>query len=152
MLDKLKGIIKNDEHNKINDKYILIPQKDINKALRRKITELEKIGDESSEVLQRKYEKAFELRGKRNLRVWVCRDIDGDEIKGLTSEKCLEKEYRSQIVIDYDSPNTDDDFYAETIDLWYCFGGYSEGSGTLYDLSKNELKTDIEETLKTLLR
>jgi len=36
--------------------------------------------------------------------------------------------------------------------LWYYFGGYSEGSGTLYDLSKNDLETDIEEALKMCLK
>ncbi|WP_298466907.1 hypothetical protein [uncultured Psychrobacillus sp.] len=61
------------------------------------------------------------------------------------------KEYRSQIAIDYDSPKLEDDFYADTIQLWYYFGGYSEGSGTLYDLTKNDLETDIEEALKNVL-
>ncbi|KIL74792.1 hypothetical protein SD77_2794 [Bacillus badius] len=45
----------------------------------------------------------------------------------------------------------DDDFYAHTIQLWYYFGGYLEGSATLYDLSKKDLETDIEEALKTRL-
>ncbi|OAH59211.1 MULTISPECIES: hypothetical protein [Bacillaceae] len=45
----------------------------------------------------------------------------GDEIEGLTSEKCLEKEYRSQIAIDYDGPKFDEDFYAATIELWHYF-------------------------------
>jgi hypothetical protein len=45
----------------------------------------------------------------------------------------------------------DEDFYAVTIELWYYFGGYFKGSGTLYNLSKNDLATDIEESLKELL-
>ncbi|MCM3791115.1 hypothetical protein M3221_22515 [Domibacillus indicus] len=152
MLDKFRRLFKKDEQNKLYDKYILIPKSEINKELKRKIIELEKLGEECSKVLQRKYENVFEIQGKNNLIIWIGRDIDGDEIKGLTSEKCLEKEYRSQIAIDYDGPKFDDDFYADTIGLWYYFGGYSKGSGTLYDLSKNDLETDIEEALKTLLK
>lgn len=85
----------------------------------------------------KKYIKEFELQGKQNLRIWVCGDIDGDEIEGLTSEKCLETECRSQIAIDYEDPKMDEDFYADTIDLWYYFGGYLNSSGTLYNISKN---------------
>jgi hypothetical protein len=36
--------------------------------------------------------------------------------------------------------------------LWYYFGGHFKGSGTLYKLSKNDLETDIEDALKTLLK
>lgn len=124
---------------------------EINEELKRNIVELERLGEEWGKVLQRKFADVFESQGKQNLRIWICRDIDGDEIEDLTSEKCLEKEYRSQIAIDYDGPKFDDDFYADTIELWYYFGGYFKGSGTLYDLSKNDLETDIEKTLKTLL-
>ena len=81
-----------------------------------------------------------------------CWRNEGAEEDDLTSERCLEKEYRSQIAIDYDGPKFDDGFYADTIELWYYFGGYFKGSGTLYGLSKNNLETDIEEALKMMLK
>jgi hypothetical protein len=152
LLDKFRRLFKKAEKNEIDEKYVFIPEIEINEELKRNIVELEKLGEEWGKVLQRKYVDVFESQGKLNLRIWICRDIDGDEIEDLTSEKCLEKEYRSQIAIDYDGPKFDDDFYADTIELWYYFGGYFKGSGTLYDLSKNDLETDIEETLKTLLK
>ncbi|USK33428.1 hypothetical protein LIT25_23430 [Bacillus sp. F19] len=151
MLDKLRRLFKNQRQNEIDEKYISVSENEINEELQRKIGELERIAEDLSKVLQRKYSSIFESQGKQNLRIWICRDVDGDEIDDLTSEKCLEKEYRSQIAINYDGPKFDDDFYA-AIELWYYFGGYFKGSGTLYDLSKNDLEKDIEETLKTLLR
>ncbi|WP_286166347.1 hypothetical protein [Peribacillus frigoritolerans] len=48
--------------------------------------------------------------------------------------------------------NLKNDLYAEMIELWYYFGGYLRSSGTIYDLSKNDLEKDLEDTLKTLLR
>ncbi|MGG3642060.1 hypothetical protein ABES38_11890 [Bacillus gobiensis] len=152
MFDKIWRLFKKDNLNEINDKYILVPESKICENSKRNIVELERLGEESSEILQRKYANVFESQGKHNLRIWIYRDIDGDEIKALTSEKCLEKEYRSQIAIDYDGRKFDDDFYAITIELWYYFGGYSKGSGRLYDLSKNDLETDIEEALISLLK
>ncbi|MGG3452312.1 hypothetical protein ABER98_21175 [Domibacillus aminovorans] len=152
MFDKFRRLFKKDEQNETDDRYALVSESEINEELKRNIVELEKLGEEWSEVLQRKYVNEFESQEKQNLRVWVCRDIDGDEIEGLTSEKCLEKEYRSQIAIDYDGPKFDEDFYANTIELWYYFGGYVKGSGTLYDLSKNDLEVDIEKSLKALLK
>jgi hypothetical protein len=151
LLDKFKGVFKKDERNEIDEKYIYVPDSEINEELKTKIVELERLGEECSKFLQRKYANVFENQGKSNLRIWICRDIDGDEIYDLTSQKCLDKEYRSQIAIDYDSPKIDDDYYANTIELWYYFGGYHKSSGTLYDLSKNNLEIDIEGALKTLL-
>ncbi|ALC85165.1 hypothetical protein AM499_04545 [Bacillus sp. FJAT-22090] len=151
MLDKFKKFFKKEKQEEIDDKYVFVPESEINEKLKRNIVELERLGEEWSKVLQRKFGNTFESQGKQNLRIWVCRDIDGDEKEDLTSERCLEKEYRSQIAIDYDGPKYDDDFYAVTIELWYYFGGYSEGSGTLYDLSKNDLERDIVEALKHCL-
>lgn len=136
MLDKLRRFFKKDEQSKLVDKYNLVPKNGMNEGLKRNIIELEQLGEECSKVLQKKYESVFEIQEKPNLRIWICRDIDGDEVKCLTSGKCLEKEYRSQIAIDYDRPKFEDEFYADTIELWYYFGGYSEGSGTLYDIQK----------------
>lgn len=152
MLDKIRKFSKKDKQEEIDDKYVFVLESEINERLERKIVELERLGEEWSKVLQRKYGNTFESQEKRNLRIWVCRDIDGVEEEDLTSERCLEKEYRSQIAIDYDGPKFDDDFYADTIELWYYFGGCSKGSGTLYDLSKNNLEKDIEEALITLLK
>ncbi|KQL34429.1 hypothetical protein [Psychrobacillus sp. FJAT-21963] len=152
MLDKFRKFFKKDMLEEIDDKYVFVPESKINEKLKRNIVELERLGEEWSKVLQRKYGNTFESQGKQNLRIWVCRDIDGDEEEDLSSERCLEKEYRSQIAIDYDGPKFDDDIYADTIELWYYFSGYSEGSGTLYDLSKNNLEKDIVEALKTMLK
>ncbi|CAM4026899.1 hypothetical protein [Mesobacillus zeae] len=152
MLERLRRLFKNEEQNEFDDGYLFVPESEINEELKSNIVKLETLGEECSIVLQRIYANRFESQGKQNLRIWVCRDIDGDEIEGLASENCLEKEYHSQIAIDYDGPKFDDDFYAYAIDLWYYFGGYFKGSGTLYDLSKNNLKDDIEAVLKTLLK
>jgi hypothetical protein len=149
LLDKFRKFFKKDKKEEIDEKYVFVPENEINEELKRNIVELERLGEEWSKVLQRKYANIFESQGKQNLRIWVCRDIDGDEEEELTSEGCLEKEYRSQIEIDFDSPKFDDDFYADTIELWYYFGGYFKGSGTLYDLSRKDLETDIEEALIT---
>ncbi|MGF9966913.1 hypothetical protein [Bacillus rhizoplanae] len=129
--------------------YLSFPESEMNEELKRKIVELESLGKQLGKVLQRKYASVFESQGKQNLRIWVCRDIDGDENENLTTEQCFEKEYRSQLVIDYDGHNHD--FYAYYIELWYYFGGYFRGSGTLYDFSNNDLETEIEEALKMLL-
>lgn len=134
--------------------YLSVLKIEMNEELNRKIVELESLGEQLGEVLQRKYASVFESQGKQNLRIWVCRDIDGDENENLTTEQCFEKEYRSQLVIDYDGPISKfegDDFYAYYIELWYYFGGYFRGTGTLYDLSNNDLETETEETLKMLL-
>ncbi|MDR4927751.1 hypothetical protein [Peribacillus simplex] len=133
---------------------VCVPESEINEELKRKIVQLESFGEQLGKVLQKKYEDVFESQGKQNLRIWVCRDIDGDEKDDLTSEKCFEKEYRSQIVIDFDGPKFEgDEFYAYYIELWYYYGGFfkGSGSGTLYDLSNNDLETEIEEGLKILL-
>jgi len=151
LLDKFRKV-KKDKQEGIDKKYVFVPESEINEELKRNIFELERLGEQLGKVLQRKYVNVFESQGKQNLRIWLCRDIDGDEEDDLTSERCLEKEYRSQIAIDYDGPKFDDGFYADTIELWYYFGGYFKGSGTLYGLSKNNLETDIEEALKMMLK
>ncbi|GGB71906.1 hypothetical protein [Fictibacillus barbaricus] len=150
MFSKIHKYFRQQETN--DKKYISVPESEINDELKVRIIELEKVGDEFSKVLQRKYAKAFESQGKQNLKIWVCRDIDGTEEEDLSSKRCLEKEYRSQIAIDFEGPKCDEDLYADTLELWYYIGGYFKGSGTLYNLSKNDLATDIEETLKVFLK
>ncbi|MED0904113.1 hypothetical protein [Bacillus nitratireducens] len=152
MFDKLKRLFKKDKENDLEDeRYILISESELNEELKRKIVELERLGSEYSKVLQKKYINEFERKGKRNLKIWVNRDIDGDEIEDLNSEKCLEKEYRSEIIIDFNDVTVEDDEYAEFIQLWYYYGGYFKSTGTLYDTSRNNLETDIETALQTLL-
>jgi c-di-AMP phosphodiesterase-like protein len=152
LFKKFAGLFKKDEQNENDDGYLFVSENEINEKLKRNIVELENIGEKWGKFLQRKYAEKFNDQGKHDLRIWVCRDIDGDEEDNLTSDRCLEKEYRSQIVIDFDGPKIEDDFYEYYIPLWYYFGGYSKGSGTLYDLSKNKLEADIEEALKILLK
>ncbi|WP_235712217.1 hypothetical protein [Bacillus mycoides] len=117
----------------------MISESEINEELKRKIVELERLGSEYSKVLQKKYINEFERKGKRNLKIWVNRDIDGDEIEDLNSEKCLEKEYRSEIIIDFNDVTVEDDEYADFIQLWYYYGGYFKGTGTLYDTSRKKI-------------
>ncbi|AFI28611.1 MULTISPECIES: hypothetical protein [unclassified Bacillus (in: firmicutes)] len=134
----------------IDEDYIQIPEKDINQVLKQVIFELESLGEAVSEKLQNKYAGVFEAQGKPNLSIKVCRDIDGDLINDLTAERCLEKEYRSQITINYYQPAKayDEDLDCFTIDLWYYYGGFvGSGCGTLLDLNNNDLEKEIEEML-----
>lgn len=153
MYNKLSTLLnKNKEENEDIDRYLSIPYNEINKDLKERIMELEKRGEEWSKTLQGKYTNEFRSQGKQNLKIWVCRDIDGDQLEDLTSEYCLEKEYRSQIAIDFDDQTSErDDFYVHYINLWYYFGGHIKGSGTLYNVSKRSIELDIEEALKYFL-
>ncbi|NLS39933.1 hypothetical protein [Bacillus sp. F56] len=138
----------------IDEGYIQIPEKDINQVLKQVIFELESLGEAVSEKLQNKYAGVFEAQGKPNLSIKVCRDIDGDVINDLTAERCLEKEYRSQITINYYQPAKayDEDINCITMDLWYYYGGIvGSGCGTLFDLNNNDLEKEIEEVLIFLL-
>lgn len=134
-----------------DDKCILVPESEINETLKRDIVKLEEVGETYCKSLQHKYRSKFERDGKQNLKVWVCRDIDGDQLPNLSSKQCLEKEYRSQVAINFDGFTDEEDAYVHYIQLWYYFSGYFKGTGTLYDLSKNRLEADIEEKLEELL-
>ncbi|MFF2501734.1 hypothetical protein [Peribacillus sp. NPDC058075] len=149
MIDKIRRLFKKEELNEVDEeRYAFIP---VNEELKRNIIKLEVLGEELGKVLQRKYANKFESKGKQNLRIWICRDIDGDEITDITSQKCLELEYRSQIAIDYDGPQYD--VYADTIELWH-FSDVIKGKayGTIYNLTKCNLETEIEATLIKLLK
>ncbi|MBT2616254.1 MULTISPECIES: hypothetical protein [unclassified Bacillus (in: firmicutes)] len=151
MIDKIRRLFKKEELNEVDEeRYVFVP---VNEELQRNIIELEGLGEELGKVLQRKYANKFESKGKQDLRIWICRDIDGDEITDITSEKCLELEYRSQIAIDYNRPQYDEDFYADTIELWH-FSDVIKGEafGTIYNLTKCNLETEIEDVLKILLK
>ncbi|MGG0745159.1 hypothetical protein ABE088_17790 [Priestia megaterium] len=152
MFDKLKKLFMDKQDQEADDKYILVPESEINETLKRDIVKLEEVGEAYCKSLQHKYRSKFERDGKQNLKVWVCRDIDGDQLPNLSSEQCLEKEYRSQVAINFDGFTDEEDAYVHYIQLWYYFGGYFKGSGTLYDLSKNYLDADIEEKIEEILK
>ncbi|KOP73883.1 hypothetical protein CN367_14700 [Priestia megaterium] len=152
MFDKLKKLFMDKQDQEADDKYILVPESEINETLKRDIVKLEEVGEAYCKSLQHKYRSKFERDGKQNLKIWVCRDIDGDQLPNLSSEQCLEKEYRSQIAINFDGFTDEEDAYVYYIQLWYYFGGYFKGSGTLYDLSKNYLDADIEEKIEEILK
>ncbi|QLK07491.1 hypothetical protein BMG_4044 [Priestia megaterium] len=151
MFDKLKKLFMDKQDQEADDKYILVPESEINETLKRDIVKLEEVGETYLKSLQHKYRSKFERDGKQNLKVWVCRDIDGDQLPNLSSKQCLEKEYRSQVAINFDGFTDEEDAYVHYIQLWYYFSGYFKGTGTLYDLSKNRLEADIEEKLEELL-
>jgi actin-related protein len=151
LFDKLKKLFMDKQDQETDDKYILVPESEMNENLKRDIVKLEEVGEAYSENLQHKYRNKFERDGKHNLKIWVCRDIDGDQLPNLSSEQCLEKEYRSQVAINFDGFTDEEDAYVHYIQLWYYFSGYFKGTGTLYDLSKNHLEADIEEKLKGIL-
>lgn len=150
MFNVLKKLFTRSESDSYNDSYISVPENEMNSQLRTQIIELENLGTAYSEELQKEYTKRFEENGMANLRVWLHRDIDGDEIEILTSERFFEKEYRSMVAINFVSNDNDNDFVTYT-QLWYYYGGFKKGEGTLYNLSKCDLKIDIEKVLKAIL-
>ncbi|MGF7532987.1 hypothetical protein AAGG74_04460 [Bacillus mexicanus] len=138
---------KQKNQSSIDEGYIQVPEKDINLELKQMIFGLESLGEAVSEKLQNKYGGVFEAQGKLNLIIKVCRDIDGDVINDLTAESCLEKEYRSQITINYYQPAKayDEDLDCITMDLWYYYGGFIGSScGTLFDLNHNDLEKKLK--------
>jgi hypothetical protein len=152
LFDKLKKLFIDKQDHETNDKYISVPESAINENFKKDIVKLEEIGEAYCKSLQQKYNSKFERYGKQNLKIWVCRDIDGDQLPNLRSEQCLEKEYRSQVAINFDGFTDEEDAYVHYIQLWYYFGGYFKGTGALYDLSKNHLEADIEEKLEEILK
>ncbi|WP_082232930.1 hypothetical protein [Halobacillus massiliensis] len=151
MFSKIKYVLFKKKDAKDNDPYIAVSQIDINRNMKEKIRDLEELAEELCSALTKKYEREFEHHQMKNLMIWVVRDIDGDEFGELTHESCLEKEYRSQIAIDYDGEKFDDEFYAATVNLWYYFSGSNKGTGTLFDLKNNDLKIEVEKELRGLL-
>jgi len=152
LFDKLKKLFIDKQDHETNDKYISVPESAINENFKKDIVKLEEIGEAYCKSLQQKYNSKFERYGKQNLKIWVCRGIDGDQLPNLRSEQCLEKEYRSQVAINFDGFTDEEDAYVHYIQLWYYFGGYFKGTGALYDLSKNHLEADIEEKLEEILK
>ena len=92
LLDKFRKVFKKDKQEEIDEKYVFVSESEINEEeLKRNIVELERLGDERSKVLQRKYGNILKAKENKNLRIWVCRYIDGDEEEDLISERCLKK-------------------------------------------------------------
>ncbi|WKA49667.1 hypothetical protein QWY22_12225 [Planococcus liqunii] len=148
--DILKWLYGTEKSGLLN-KYTTIASEEINEDVKNKVMELESLAETLAEQFQIRYADKFEAQKKRNLSVWVSRDLDGDEISSLTADCCLEKEYRSQLAVNYHDPAEDNDFYEATIPLWHYKRGFFRNSAVLYDESKNELKKDIEHTLERLL-
>jgi hypothetical protein len=149
--DKIRKWLYDFEKSNDLQKYTAVAADDINEKIKNKIFELEELGGILAKELQNQYEDKFEEQGKRNFSIWVSRDLNGDVTDSLTADSCLEKEYRSQIAIDYNDPGDDNDFYAATLTLWHYHRGYFKNFGTLYEAAENDLEKDIKETLKNLL-
>jgi len=149
MFNILKTLFSN-QNDKDNDAYITVQENEMDTELRNKIFKLENSAKALTQEIQRKYASQFKNSGKDNLKVWIHRDIDGDEIEFLTLERFFTKEYRSMVAINFDGEDSDDDFVTY-IQLWYYFGGYRKGEGTLYNSAKRNLKADIEEVLNEIL-
>ncbi|MET7021716.1 hypothetical protein CN326_23405 [Bacillus sp. AFS018417] len=132
------------------NQYIEIPKSEINEDLKQRIMELERISEEFCNKYQEMYKEAFKKNGKENLRLWITRDIDGDCLESITSNECLDYEYRSEIGFDYDGPKT---WEVCTIHLWYYYQGYfkNSGVGTFYNGTIEQLEKEIIETLEHLL-
>ncbi|WP_326231585.1 hypothetical protein [Bacillus mojavensis] len=133
-LRQLLKLKKQKDHSQIDERYLQIPERDLNLELKQKVIELERLGEAVSEKLQNKHTDAFGIQGKQNLSIQICRDIDGDILSDLTAERCFEKEYRSQITFNYGATKAyNEDLDCYTIDLWYFYGGYKgTGCGTLF--------------------
>jgi hypothetical protein len=149
MFNILKMLFSNQD-DKDNNVYIAVQEDEMDSELRNRIFKLENLAKGLTQELQRKYAPQFKDSGKPNLKVWVHRDIDGDEIELLTLERFFTKEYRAVVAINFDREDSDGDFVTY-IQLWYYFGGYRKGEGTLYNSATRNLKADIEEVLNEIL-
>ena len=152
MFNKFKLLFTAKQQDEASDKYVEVPANEINEDLKSHIIALEKLGEKYSEVIEKEYTSKFECNGKKNLKIWVCRDIDGDHLPDLTSNQCLEGEYRSQVAINFDGFTDEEDAYVYYIQLWYYFSGGRKSIGTLYDLSKCDLEANIKDQLEVILR
>ena len=139
--------------DKQNEKYQLVLEREFNQNLKDKIYSIEKSAEEIGLELQREYQPIFN-NNKENLSIFVRRDIDGDVDSHLTSKQAFCKEYRSELVISFKDPNIgtdEEDLYIPPILLWYYYGGYKKGNGTLYNSSVTELKNEVILTLENRL-
>ena len=65
MFDSFKKLFKQQEDKTSDDSYITIPQSEINEELKSNNIVLEKLGEQWSTILQRKYVNEFESHGKK---------------------------------------------------------------------------------------
>lgn len=135
-----------------NTPYVGIPDTAFDEKLKREIQEVEAYAEEVAKSLQKIYSKEFEKKNRKNLKIYLERNIDGDEVEGISSDNAFEKEYRSFLAVEYDDFDDDEQYEDIDVPLWYYFGGYRHGTGTLYKLTQDNLKREMEETLKELLK
>lgn len=135
----------------IDTQYVEIPDTAFNENLKKEIQKLESYAEELAGRLQKKYSNEFEKKNRKNLKVCLERDIDGDEVEGISSDDAFEKEYRSVLAVKYDDFEDDEQDVGLDISLWYYYGGYRHGTGGLYKLAHNNLESEMEEALKELL-
>lgn len=131
--------------------YVGITDTAFDEALKSEIREVEAYAAELAKSLQKQFEKEFEKKNRKNLRVGLERTIDGDEVEGISSDHVFEKEYCSFMAVEYDNFDDDDRYEDIDIPLWYYFGGYWHGTGTLYQAAYDNLEKEMEEALKKLL-
>lgn len=135
----------------LDTKYVEIPDTDFDINLKREIQNLESYAEDLASSLQKKYSKEFEKKNRKNLKVYLERNIDGDEVEGISSDNAFEKEYRSVFAVEYDDFEDDEQYEDIDILLWYYYGGYRHGSGGLYKLAQDNLEIEMEVALKELL-
>ncbi|AQQ53284.1 hypothetical protein [Planococcus lenghuensis] len=134
-----------------DSRYLLIPREEMNETIKKRIMELERLAEECRVDLQTKYYAVFEKQGKHKLRIWVCGDIDGDEEDELTGTGLSGEGVPPRLVIDYDGPKYDEDFYADVIYLWHRSGASRNANGALFNKAEYELNEEIERKLNELL-
>lgn len=132
--------------------YVGIPDTTFDEKLKREIQALERYAEEVAKSLQKKYAEEFEKKNRKNLKVYLDRNIDGDEVEGISSDNAFKKEYRSILAVEYDDFKDDEQYEDIDISVWYYFGGYRHGTGTLYKLAQDNLEMEMEEALKELLK
>ena len=104
--------------------YVGIPDTDFDEKLKKEIRALENYAEEVAETLQKKYTEEFKKKNRINLKVYLDRNIDGDEVEDISSDNAFEKEYRSILAVEYNDFEGDEQYEDIDISLWYYFGGY----------------------------
>lgn len=102
--------------------------------------------------MQNEYAKDFQRKTGKILWVRLQRDIDGDVDAGLSAENASKKEYRSLLAVDWETSEIDEELEGIDIPLWYYFGGYRQGTGTIYNQSLDKLELEIVSAIEELLK
>lgn len=142
----------NRQPQSLNDQYRGIPDDSFDQVLKYKIHQLELFAEEVGKSLQSKYAVDFHRKTREILRVRLQRDIDGDLDAGLSAENAFEKEYRSLLAVDWGTSEMDEELEGIDIPLWHYFGGYRQGTGTIYNLSQEKLELEIVNAIEELLK